>query len=53
MSTRPKRLSNTRSDDFFMGLKPESPVYDSFTHIFPVLQEINANININLKIIIL
>jgi hypothetical protein len=32
-----------------MGLKPDRPVCDSFTHIVPVLQEINANININLK----
>jgi hypothetical protein len=33
-----------------MGLKPDSPVCDSFTHIVPVLQEINANININIKL---
>jgi hypothetical protein len=32
-----------------MGLKPDSPVCDSFTHIVPVLQEINANINANLN----
>ena len=32
-----------------MDIKPDSPVYDSFTHIVPVLQENNINININLK----
>jgi exonuclease III/uncharacterized protein YutD len=32
-----------------MELKPDSSVYDSFTHIVPVLQGNNTNININLK----